>query len=107
MDVFDLLERHEGLRLKPYCDRCGTELIPRPGSYICSCDPFDQKTGNITIGIGRNLSADGIVAYEARVLLGKDVTFARAHLTNWGFFNNLDEVRQAACIDLCCNVGRA
>lgn len=48
----------EGIRLKPYTD----------------------TAGKLTIGVGRNLTDDGISADEARALLGNDIADAWADL---------------------------
>lgn len=107
MDVFELLRRHEGTELVPYCDRCGAPIVKSVNWWICKC-PLEQKSpGNMTIGSGRNLIATGISLEESLVLLKGDVVVATRHLSNWQFYGRLDVVRQAAVIDLCINVGRA
>lgn len=82
--------------------------------------PYLDTKGNITIGIGNNLSAKGITSIdEANKLYPDGITFAKAkedlsanikdlikdlseHLS---FFQNLDEVRQAVLIDMAYNMG--
>ena len=57
-DVYEMIRRHEGLRLKPY--RC--------------------PAGALTIGYGRNLDELGVSRMEAEYLLANDVSRARAEL---------------------------
>lgn len=52
--IYDLIRRHEGLRLKPY--RC--------------------PAGKLTIGYGRNLEDAGITKDEAEMMLANDVNRA-------------------------------
>jgi lysozyme len=88
---------HEALRLRAYDDATGREL--RPG---------DTLRGNLTIGVGRNLTANGISTQEAYVLLLNDVNAAIGDLArNLPWFDALDEVRQAVLIDMCFNLGWA
>lgn len=78
------LLRHEGLRLKPYKD----------------------TTGNITIGVGRNLSGKGISRVEAFLLFQNDIAEVFDSLDkNLPWWKTLDEVRQQALANLCFNTG--
>jgi len=78
------LQRHEGLRLKPYLD----------------------SVGKLTIGYGRNLDANGISHDEADYLLGNDIERAHADLVrSLPWFSSLDSTRQAAMVNLCFNLG--
>lgn len=80
------LAGEEGLRLRPYVD----------------------TAGKITIGIGRNLTDDGISYAEAELLFTNDVQGAIDALTRqFAWFLGLDGVRQRALIDLCFNLGLA
>jgi lysozyme len=105
MDVFTLLKRHEGLELKPYCDKCGESLRRELNGWYCGCAAVPQLNGNITIGIGRNLTEDGISPVEAETLLTHDITTALVHLHTFKWYDGLDVVRQAALIDLNINLG--
>jgi lysozyme len=78
-----IIVKHEGIRLKPYTD----------------------TTGNITIGIGRNLSTNGISKSEAFSLLDNDITNCEIQLSNYFWYSNLDTVRQGVLIELVFNVG--
>jgi lysozyme len=81
-----LVQRHEGLRLRPY--RC--------------------PAGFLTIGWGRNLerSPTGISAGEADLLLANDLeATAREVETRWPWTAGLDAVRLAAVLDLAYNLG--
>lgn len=81
-----LVQLHEGLRLKPY----------------------DDGRGNLTVGFGRNLTANGITREEAEAMLRRDLANAeRSVLTRWPWMASLDPVRYAVVIDLCFNLGPA
>jgi lysozyme len=81
------LVKHEGLRLRPYVD----------------------TVGRLTIGVGRNLDAEGITDDEAHYLLSGDIDrvikglFAR--YPTW--FPGLDPVRQAVLVNMGVNLGLA
>lgn len=78
------LQRHEGIRLRPYTD----------------------TTGHLTIGVGRNLTDRGISDDEADYLLGNDIQTARTDLARvFQWYRTLDSVRQAAMINICFNLG--
>ncbi len=79
------LERHEGVRLKPYRD----------------------TVGKLTIGIGRNLDDVGIFQHEASYLLVGDIERAtRGLTTRYGsWFSSLDPIRQAVLINMAFNMG--
>lgn len=83
MNVFDLLQHHEGFRSKPY--RC--------------------TAGKLTVGFGRNLDDKGVTREEARWLLQNDVNDAISHLRNEPYWLDLNEPRQAVLIDMCVNLG--
>ena len=74
------LIRHEGRKLKPYPDPLHPELI--------------------TIGVGRNLTANGISADECDLMLENDVAARYEALNAYPWFTALDEVRQAALVDM-------
>ena len=79
----DMLIRHEGLRLKPY--KC--------------------PAGHLTIGVGRNLEANGISEREAMTLLENDINWAAACAASFDWFPGLSGPRQAAIIDMVFNLG--
>jgi lysozyme len=83
MDIYQLVKRHEGLRLKPYTD---TE-------------------GHLTIGYGRALNIVGISGEEAEAMLRHDVADVLAKLSRFEWFKSLDEVRAAALADMAFNLG--
>ena len=83
MDTYQLIKRHEGLRLKPYAD---TE-------------------GHLTIGYGRALNIVGISDDEAEMMLRHDVANAVGKLSRLDWFRSLDEVRAAALVDMAFNLG--
>ena len=78
-----MLQRHEGLRLKPY--KC--------------------TAGKVSIGYGRNLDDMGISEVEAMVLLRHDIERCYDELNVFSWFADLDQVRQEALIDMLFNLG--
>lgn len=80
----DQLIRDEALRLKPYTD----------------------SVGKLTIGIGRNLTDDGISLQEADVLLANDIASATATLeASFPWTTTLDDVRKGALLNMAFNMG--
>lgn len=77
------LERHEGLRLKPYRD----------------------TVGKLTIGYGRNLDDIGISRDEADFMIDNDISQVERHLLTVDEYSALDAVRQAVLANMCFNVG--
>lgn len=83
-NLFDIIKKHEGLRLKPY--KC--------------------TAGKLTIGFGRNLDDKGISIEEAEFLLNNDISKCMAELRrNISWFDSIDSVRQDVLIDMCFNLG--
>lgn len=78
-----LLKAHEGLRLKPY--RC--------------------TAGALTIGIGRNLDANGISEDEAILLMRNDLAKCKAQVATLDMPEDLGEVRTAVLVNMCFNLG--
>lgn len=79
-----LLIRHEGLTFKPYRD----------------------TRGFLTIGVGRNLEAEGITHREAIILLENDINHISAearHAFPW--FAQLNEARQHVVLSMIFNLG--
>ena len=73
----------EGLRLKPYKD----------------------TAGNLTIGVGRNLDAEGITEQEALYLLNNDIHQVENELTKVPNFSQLSDPRQRVLIQMTFNMG--
>jgi len=68
--------------------------------------PYRDSVGKLTIGVGRNLDDVGISHDEAMTLLANDIDHASAQLRSklpWTI--SLDEVRQAALINMAFNMG--
>jgi lysozyme len=83
VNVADLISDHEGIRLYPYYD----------------------TVGKLTIGCGRNLTDRGITHEEAMVLFDHDLALVRQSAESFPWYGPLDEVRQAAILDLLFNLG--
>ena len=82
----EMLQKHEGLRLKPY--RC--------------------TAGKLSIGFGRNLDDKGITEEEANWLLSNDIEeITQQAQDNFQWFDSLDEVRQNVILDMIYNLGMA
>lgn len=83
-EIKQQLIKHEGLKLHPYVD----------------------VKGKITIGVGRNLTNNGISLEECYILLDNDIDRVIAELsTNLPYFLALDEIRQRVLIDMNFNLG--
>src|SRR6266436_5828141 len=82
--IQQLLILHEGSKLKPYVD----------------------SEGKITIGVGRNLTDEGISSEESLLLFRNDVTETVKELdSHIKWWRTLDEVRMLVMIDMCFNLG--
>ena len=84
--LLEMLKRHEGVRSKV---------------YLCSA-------GYETIGVGRNISANGLGLSDDEVdyLLENDILRVVKELsTEYPWFNSLDDVRKDAMIDISFNLG--
>ncbi len=80
------LRRDEGVRSKPYVD----------------------TTGHTSIGVGRNLSAVGLLDAEIDLMLGHDIDRAAAELDRrWPWWRDLDPVRQRVLVNMTFNLGAA
>lgn len=79
-----MLKRHEGFRSKPYLD----------------------TVGKLTAGYGRNIEDVGISEDEAELMLSNDIKRAsKAIRDNLPWAAGLNDVRRAALIDLCFQLG--
>jgi lysozyme len=83
MNITDMLIQDEGLELK---------------LYKCTGDKW-------TIGVGRNLEANGISESEARFMLMNDIQRCERGLMSSATFNALDNVRQMAIINMSFQLG--
>jgi len=84
MTIFEQLIRDEGVKFFPYVD----------------------SVGKTTIGIGRNLTDDGISFQEAKYLLTNDVQNAVAQLEkNFPWAVGLDDARHGVLVNMTFNMG--
>jgi lysozyme len=89
------LQADEALRLKPYDDATGKEL--RPG---------DRLIGKLTIGIGRNLTDNGISGAEAYMLCNNDVRGTTRELGRaLPWWSKMSDNRQDALLNMAFNMG--
>jgi len=79
----EMLLKHEGLRLQVY--KC--------------------TAGKDTIGIGHNLTDNGISEKIAYAILREDIDGCVSDLNKYGWFAKLNIPRQDALIDMCFNLG--
>src|SRR5438876_4133291 len=80
------LVKHEGLRLRPYVD----------------------AAAQLTIGVGRNLTVNGISEDEAALMLDNDINRALESCQNHiACFGALDSVRQNVLVEMAFNLGGA
>lgn len=83
-DLITSVTRHEGYRKFPYAD----------------------STGHLTIGIGRNLSAEGISESEARMLLVNDLNGCIGDLAvGCPVYASLNDVRKSVLVEMAFNIG--
>lgn len=91
----DQLRRDEDERQFPYDDATGKTLLKG-----------DALSGNLTGGIGRNLSAKGFSQKERDFLLANDIADAAVALeANWPWAMALDDARKGAMLNLVFNMG--
>jgi GH24 family phage-related lysozyme (muramidase) len=91
----DQLRRDESERQFAYDDANGKTLVK--GTTL---------QANLTIGVGRNLSAKGISQKERDFLLDNDIADATVALeANWPWAMQLDDARKGAMLNLVFNMG--
>ncbi len=87
--------KHEANKPKPYDDVTGLPLLP--GTVV---------KGKVSIGIGRNLTDEGLSQEEIDFLYANDV---KDHISDLDarlpWWSNLDDVRQRVIFDMCFNLG--
>ena len=81
--ALEMLQEHEGVRLRP---------------YLCS-------SGKLTIGYGRNLDDAGISDDEAFYMLSNDVDECMKDLAEFTWWWELNPARQSVLIDMRYNLG--
>lgn len=81
--AYDLVSRHEGLRLQAYLD----------------------TRGNLSVGRGRNLQNPGLSMAEADLLFSNDIERVTLFLENFGWWERLSDNRKAALIDMAFELG--
>lgn len=66
---------------------------------------YQCQTGHNTIGIGRNLDANGISEEESRLMLKNDIKAHEYELRAFSWFENLSDIRQEVLLNLHFNIG--
>jgi lysozyme len=70
--------------------------------------PYTDTKGTIAIGIGRNLTREGVSEDEISLMLSNDIAKATRLLTdNLPWFSNIEPVRQGVLINMIFNMGLA
>jgi lysozyme len=70
------------------------------------CQPYHCSAGKLTIGVGRNLEANGISEDEAMYLLENDIERVIASLDkNWSVFRTFPPLAQEVAIDCTFQMG--
>lgn len=68
--------------------------------------PYVDSVGKVTIGVGRNLTDDGISSGEMDIMLTNDITNVMQSLDMAiPYWKNLSETRQRALANMCFNMG--
>lgn len=90
-----ILIQHEDDRPNAYDDATGKTLVTG-----------DVLKGNLTIGVGHNLSAKGLSAAIRQLLLEEDIQNVEDALDErLPWWRNLSDNRQMALCDMCFNMG--
>lgn len=70
--------------------------------------PYPDTDGNLTIGVGRNLTTRGITPTESLYLLSNDIDVAIHDLnTAVPWWTDISEQRQNVLVNMCFNMGIA
>ena len=91
-NIFEMLTRDEARRPMIYDDSDGGPVIL-------------ATRGNVTGGVGRNMSAVPFSDDEIDLMLRNDVARAQKSLSVFAWYNALDEVRQAGVVNMVFNLG--
>lgn len=67
--------------------------------------PYRDSTGNLTVGYGHNLTANGISEEVARYILYLDMQNAINEARTLDWFEGLDDVRKNVVVDMVFNMG--
>ena len=90
----DLLTKHEGFRRYPYDDVTGRSL-----------NRGDAVEGQITIGVGRNITDKGLTLDESMMLLKNDIQEATRKAAAYRGFESMNSARQAVIVSMVFNMG--
>lgn len=67
--------------------------------------PYMDSVGKLTIGVGHNLSDNGLSHDQILVILADDIAEAERHCQQYPWFEHLDFVRRKVMLDLMFNLG--
>lgn len=94
MNLPEIINDDEGVKLQPYLDCCSKHWRD------CVC----KTKGFLTIGVGTNLD-DGITEQEAFQLRDNRLFIAKQECAKYVFFSDLDPVRKDAITSMMFNLG--
>lgn len=61
---------------------------------------YPDSKGILSIGVGRNIQANGIRPDEAELMLANDIAASVTFLSQYAWYTKLSDVRRAAIIDM-------
>lgn len=93
MDIYEQLNRDEEKRPRIYDDSTGQTVTTLPSG------------GNVTAGVGRNLSTRAFSNDEIDLMLHNDVAAVVAELSPLAWWSGADDVRQWAIVNMAFNLG--
>lgn len=67
--------------------------------------PYEDTVGKVTIGIGRNLSDNGLSDHEVEYLFANDYERTLDEAASFAWFDNLNAARQLVVMDMIFNMG--
>ena len=80
------------------------EMLVRHEGMVCHV--YKCSEGFETLGVGRNLNANGISEDEAMYMLENDIKRVQEELDkSWGAWRTFPEAARMVCVDMCFQLG--